>query len=142
MKCYKWLPILFILFIAPLTLRAQPGGTDTATTLSAPDGTPVVIYRDNYGVPHVRAATEAGVFFGQGFAAAEDRLFQMETFRRAALGRQHYACCASDSRQTPAPVDGFVVRFGGVGHLVQQMRPAAGRCRPYCAVKRYGLAAP
>ena len=87
MKRYTWFFMIFALFCGPGTLWAQPGGTDEATTLTAPDETPVVIYRDNYGVPHVRAASETGVFFGQGFAAAEDRLFQMETFRRAALGR-------------------------------------------------------
>ena len=75
------------LMLTPLVAAAQPGGADTATTLAAPDGTTVVIYRDHYGVPHIRAASEVGVFFGQGYAEAEDRLFQMELFRRAALGR-------------------------------------------------------
>lgn len=56
-------------------------------TLPAPDGTTVTIHRDSYGVPHVTGTTEAGVFFGQGFACAEDRLFQMETYRRAAEGK-------------------------------------------------------
>ncbi len=60
---------------------------DHVLTLTAPDGSTVVIYRDNYGVPHIRAATEVGVFYGQGYAVAQDRLFQMETFRRTALGR-------------------------------------------------------
>lgn len=63
---------------------AAPGDV---TTLEAPDGSTVVIYRDLYGVPHVRAETEAAAFYGQGYAVAEDRLFQMETFRRTALGR-------------------------------------------------------
>ncbi len=55
-------------------------------TLAAPGGT-VTIDRDDYGVPHIQAPTEAAVFFGQGFAAAQDRLFQMETFWRTATGR-------------------------------------------------------
>ena len=72
--------ILFLLF----TSSAM---SDDVTTLTAPDGTTVVIYRDHYGVPHIRAATEVGVFYGQGYAVAQDRLFQMEVFRRTALGR-------------------------------------------------------
>jgi acyl-homoserine lactone acylase PvdQ len=56
-------------------------------TLIAPDGTTVIIERDSYGVPHITAESETGVFYGQGFAAAQDRLDQMETFRRAAEGK-------------------------------------------------------
>ncbi len=70
-----------------LTVHALSAADDGVTTLQAPDGTTVVIYRDHYGVPHIRASTEAAVFFGQGYASAQDRLFQMETFRRTALGR-------------------------------------------------------
>lgn len=53
----------------------------------APDGATVNIDRDSYGVPHITAETEAGVFFGQGFAVAQDRLVQMERLRHAAEGR-------------------------------------------------------
>jgi acyl-homoserine lactone acylase PvdQ len=38
-------------------------------------------------VPHITAETEAAAFFAQGFAVAQDRLFQMETFWRTATGR-------------------------------------------------------
>jgi acyl-homoserine lactone acylase PvdQ len=55
--------------------------------LIAPDNDTVTIARDDYGVPHITANTETGVFYGQGFAAARDRLFQMETNRRAAEGK-------------------------------------------------------
>ena len=56
-------------------------------TLEAPDGTSVTIHRDEYGVPHIFAESETGVFFGQGYAVAEDRLFQLEFNRRGAEGR-------------------------------------------------------
>ena len=45
------------------------------------------IIRDNYGVPHVYADTLEGVFFGYGYALAQDRLFQMEILRRSYYGR-------------------------------------------------------
>ena len=48
--------------------------------------TPVVITRDQWGIPHVRAETTADTFFGQGFAMAQDRLFQMEYDRLRARG--------------------------------------------------------
>jgi penicillin amidase len=45
------------------------------------------IIRDNYGVPHVFADTKEGLAFGAGYAMAQDRLWQMDVFRRAATGR-------------------------------------------------------
>jgi penicillin amidase len=56
-------------------------------TLTASDSTQVAIHRDSFGVPHIVAETEVGVFFGQGFVAAQDRLYQMEINRRTAEGR-------------------------------------------------------
>ena len=47
----------------------------------------VTIRRDAYGVPHIRAHTEADAWFGMGFAAAQDRLWQMEYDRLRAAGR-------------------------------------------------------
>ena len=47
----------------------------------------VEVYRDAQGVPHVRAGNERDAFFGQGFVAAQDRLWQMEYDRRRAAGR-------------------------------------------------------
>jgi len=45
------------------------------------------ILRDELGIAHVRAASAAEAFFGQGWACAEDRLWQMEHDRRRACGR-------------------------------------------------------
>ena len=60
------------------------GGADAAP----PEA--VTILRDAYGVPHIfttgRDALESGAY-GNGYAQAEDRLFQMDILRRAATGR-------------------------------------------------------
>jgi penicillin amidase len=48
---------------------------------------PVEIIRDRWGVPHIYAATVDDLFFAQGFVAAQDRLWQMELWRRTAEGR-------------------------------------------------------
>jgi len=46
----------------------------------------VELLRDSWGTPHVFATTETDGFFGLGYAAAEDRLLQMELIRRKAAG--------------------------------------------------------
>ncbi len=48
---------------------------------------PVVISRDEHGVPHIIGASDAEVYFGLGYAHAQDRLFQMDLTRRAVEGR-------------------------------------------------------
>ncbi|MCX7565389.1 penicillin acylase family protein [Sulfitobacter sp. F26169L] len=48
---------------------------------------PVEIVRDNANVPHIFGAQDEDVFFGLGFAHAQDRLWQMTTMRRTAQGR-------------------------------------------------------
>jgi len=44
------------------------------------------IYRDAYGVPHVRATTVLDLAHGQGEVVARDRAWQMEWLRRRATG--------------------------------------------------------
>jgi hypothetical protein len=55
--------------------------------LTAPDGSEVIILRDEYGVPHIKGETETGVFYGQGFAAVQDRYYQIEVSRLYNLGK-------------------------------------------------------
>lgn len=59
-----------------------------SATLSAPVGGRVEVLRDRAGVPHVYASSTADVYFGLGFAMAQDRLWQMDRLRRRAMGRQ------------------------------------------------------
>jgi penicillin amidase len=47
---------------------------------------PVEILRDQWGINHIYARTENDLFFAQGYAAARDRLFQFELWRRQATG--------------------------------------------------------
>jgi penicillin amidase len=48
---------------------------------------PVEIVRDTAAVPHIFGETDADVFYGLGFAHAQDRLWQMLMLRRTAQGR-------------------------------------------------------
>src|SRR5690348_4823591 len=66
-----------------VSLGAQPGGR---TVRAAGLGAPVEILRDRWGINHIYAQNEHDLFFAQGYAAARDRLFQFEMWRRQATG--------------------------------------------------------
>ena len=46
----------------------------------------VTIRRDDRGIPYVSAANDEDLYFGQGYATAMDRLWQMDLLRRSARG--------------------------------------------------------
>ena len=56
--------------------------TDSFSKTSA-----VTIYRDDYGAPHIFAQDLEGLFYGFGYATAQDRLFQIDILRRTYWGR-------------------------------------------------------
>ncbi|MEM6545946.1 MAG: penicillin acylase family protein, partial [Pseudomonadota bacterium] len=59
-----------------------------ARELSAPGLTNVVrVERDHLGVPHIQAQNFIDASFAMGYVQAQDRLWQMETMRRAIYGR-------------------------------------------------------
>jgi penicillin amidase len=68
---------------AEVTGRVPP----VAGTLRVGAPGPVRILRDRWGIPHVVAERDDALFFGVGFAMAQDRLWQMDYLRRRALGR-------------------------------------------------------
>ena len=70
----------FIDFRWKSALFNQPG----ALEVPAPG---VRIVRDSYGVPAVTGNTEADAWWGAGYAVAQDRLFELELFRRATQGK-------------------------------------------------------
>jgi penicillin amidase len=47
---------------------------------------PVTVRRDAHGVPHIEAANEQDLFTAQGYVTAQDRLWQMDAFRRNSNG--------------------------------------------------------
>ena len=60
---------------------------DLAGTRTAPTAAEVEIARDEWGVPHIFASNDADLFFGYGYAMAQDRLWQLDYIRRKAMGR-------------------------------------------------------
>ena len=47
----------------------------------------VKVFRDRYGIPHIKAESELDAFFAQGFVTAQDRQWHMEYDRRRGSGR-------------------------------------------------------
>ena len=47
---------------------------------------PVEIFTDNYGVPHIFAENESDLFFAAGYQTARDRLFQLSLVISASRG--------------------------------------------------------
>ena len=58
----------------------------TATYISLGLSAPVAVRRDAHGVPHINAASQDDLFVAQGYVTAQDRLWQMDSLRRAANG--------------------------------------------------------
>ena len=77
------LTFVTILLSASITASA----TNTGFTTLHVNGEAVKIYRDDFGIPHVFAETNRGLFEAYGYAVAQDRLWQLELNRRAARGR-------------------------------------------------------
>jgi penicillin amidase len=88
---------LAILVAGALALLPQPAPLDEAArqALARIDGTidvphlkaPARVRRDEWGVPHIAAASVDDLFFAHGYVVAQDRLWQMEIWRRSAEGR-------------------------------------------------------
>ena len=88
--------------LAAVYLPAQspaPKAPDLApparTALAQLDGTimvyglrePVEVLRDQWGIPHIYAKNTHDLFFAQGYVVAQDRMWQLEMWRRNGEGR-------------------------------------------------------
>ncbi|CAM4141081.1 penicillin acylase family protein [Palleronia rufa] len=92
---FRWLTRLFLglAALAAVTLaiaywfmtRSLPDYSETVSVAGIT--APLEIVRDNANVPHIFGASDEDVFFGLGYAQAQDRLWQMTLMRRTAQGR-------------------------------------------------------
>jgi penicillin amidase len=62
--------------VPPLTAPRSVGGRSSLR-----------IERDRWGIPHITADSAEDLFFGFGYAQAQDRLFQLDLLRRRGAGR-------------------------------------------------------
>ncbi len=79
------LVVLAVVLVYYLAGQSLPDYSQTVdvTGVSAP----VEIVRNNANVPHIFGQSDNDVFFGLGYAHAQDRLWQMTMMRRTAQGR-------------------------------------------------------
>lgn len=94
-QLFKWLFRIFVGSIALVVLAGSMVYYFGARSLPDYEGelrvdglsAPIEIVRDNANVPHILGTTDEDVFFGLGYAHAQDRLWQMIMQRRTAQGR-------------------------------------------------------
>jgi penicillin G amidase len=79
---FDQLPLFQDLQYKPEPLGGGPGGSAPVRPRAG-----VAIRRDAFGVPAISARSEADVWWGAGYAVAQDRLGEMELFRRRGSGR-------------------------------------------------------
>ena len=97
-----WITLLVTLIAATQAVRppvkteiAADHPTAARCSLSPIEGTLVLpglqreveVLRDTWGIPHIYAQNARDLFMAQGFVAAQDRLWQMEIWRRTGEGK-------------------------------------------------------
>ncbi len=80
------IPIALVLGLTLYQFRASLPPDGAGLVVSGVQA-PVQIIRDEQGVPRIVAQSEHDLFFGIGYAHAQDRLWQLERQRRIAQGR-------------------------------------------------------
>ncbi len=97
-RLFRWLLrltagviLLAVLAVALIYYLASQSLPDYEKEITLPGlSAPIEIVRDNANVPHIFGsfgASDEDVYFGLGYAHAQDRLWQMTVMRRAAQGR-------------------------------------------------------
>jgi penicillin amidase len=93
--------VVLLVFVTAGLAAQTPGGkppdynATAARALAQLDGTilvfglrePVEVLRDRWGVPHIFAKNTEDLFFAQGYVVAQDRMWQLEMWRRNGEGR-------------------------------------------------------
>ena len=107
-------------YLEARTSLPQVDGQISVAGLTAP----VSVIRDAQGVPHIRATNLHDLLFAQAYITAQDRLWQMDFLRRAALG---------DLSEVVGPValehdrEQRLLLFGSTAERARQALPAATR---------------
>ena len=109
--CRRVVQVLSLMIPALLGAQGVPVDTLVLPGLTAA----VEVRRDRWGVPHIYARNQHDLFHAQGFVAAQDRLFQMEMWRRAGEGR-----LAEVLGPTAIPRDRFARLFQYRGSMAKE----------------------
>ncbi|MDZ7637086.1 MAG: penicillin acylase family protein [Bryobacterales bacterium] len=102
--------LMLALLLAALGLVGWFGWRTLPTvsgSVEAPIAAAGKISRDSLGVPHIEAASLDDAFFLQGYATAQDRLWQMDAIRRSTAGE-----LAEIAGKAALPLDVLARRIG------------------------------
>ena len=76
-----------VLFLIPVCLLIVPQASAQQNAVQVQGVKErITIRRDERGIPYIEAQNDEDLYFGQGYATAQDRLWQMDLFRRTARG--------------------------------------------------------
>lgn len=95
---------------------------------------PVDVFRDEWGIPHIRARGADDAFFALGYIHATDRLWQMDALRRRATGRY-----AEWIGPAALPMDLLVRRLGVANCARRDAAAAASGTRAMLAAYAAGV---
>ena len=94
----------------------------------------VTVRRDRWGIAHVEAPTADAAFAGQGWVAADDRIWQMEWDRRRAMGRWSEVVGMAGARE-----DAFFRRLGLAAIAQSDYAALESRTRAMCEAYARGV---
>ncbi len=94
---------------ATVTFTAQPPPALPSRAIAGLTGNVDVTY-DQYDIPHIFCASENDCYAVQGYIQAQDRLFQMDLFRRIARGRLSSLIGSSGVSQDTQILTVFITR--------------------------------
>jgi penicillin G amidase len=123
------LSVLGILWLRSAAKTALPilDGDIHLASQGAPALTaPVTVRRDAHGVPHIDAATQQDMFIAQGYITAQDRLWQMDVYRRNANGELAEIMGPSLLRHDKTQ---RMYQFRNTAHRIYSNLPAEERAR-------------
>lgn len=78
--------VLIVLIVVAVYWYAVRPLPKTSGEITAPISAPALVKRDARGVPHIEASSWQDAIFLQGYATAQDRLWQMDGLRRFGAG--------------------------------------------------------
>lgn len=85
MRVLAVVSLVFICLISPIRLPSAAFAAQQPVAIKGIKDQ-IVIRRDDRGVPYIEAKNDEDLYFAQGYAAAADRLWQMDLYRRTARG--------------------------------------------------------
>lgn len=99
--------VILIALTGTIIYIARGGLPQTSGNIQSDVNSPVEIYRDQYGVPHIIAGSMEDLFFAQGYVHAQDRLWQMDINRRGVGGK-----LSEILGEDQAEIDNFTLTIG------------------------------